>query len=304
MLYAVLATFADIMTKKRTPASSARTTNPSKTSYREKILGSKRFQAIKKMVAPAKVIIAIIAMAWCVTDLFAGSGTAQYAMLYLIADSAKKSGRAGGNVYMRNGRIRSFTVPSLVQNEATSTQRNNFSQFSTAWNALSAADQVSWNEATGYFKSDRFGQAIPLVGKELFIALNRSLFNVGNPQIDTAPLPGSVPAIDSLVVTASTAAGGSLTVTYSPDLTPGGGNFIKVFATAQLSPGTFRPGKSKYRLLMVLDDTATSPESIFTQYVARHGALVAGRKIFIKLVGVNGTTGQQSSGIIASDIVA
>src|SRR5262245_32873673 len=78
-------------------------------------------------------------------------------MLYLWANNGKMSGRADGNVYMRNGRTRGFRVPSLVRNAYTSLVRSIFTGFSQAFSNLTSDQILSWDNFS-YVKSNRFAQ--------------------------------------------------------------------------------------------------------------------------------------------------
>lgn len=222
-------------------------------------------------------------------------------MLYSLANDGKLSGRADGNVYMRNGRIRGMKVPSLVQNAATQRVRNNLGVLSSGFRALSQSQISAWNEAKGFFTSDRFGRSVEVKGKTLYILLNRNLFAVGLPAIVNPPNPEAVSGLNSLDITFKIT-GSIASVAFSPDPIPANTSIL-ISATAQLGAGISRPGRSAFRDLVSIDTGATSAQSIFTEYTTRFGALVAGKKVFVRVIAINTTTGQSSPSIIASTVI-
>lgn len=222
-------------------------------------------------------------------------------MLYQKGDNGKLSGRADGNVYMRNNRVRGMVVPALVQNDATSTQRSNFSTLSSAWNSLTEGQRKSWNVIGGYFYIDRFGNQKILAGKALFVALNRALFNIGVAQINTAPIPRAVIGSATLSITIDDSTP-ELILTFTPTPIPAD-NRWEVFATAPQSAGTFTPSQSAYRLITVLATGSVSGVDVYTDYSTKFGAPPIGSKVFVKVVGVNSISGQQSAAHIAFNTV-
>lgn len=281
------------------PVAEAKTTAKDKAKSVFKHLQESANNRWKKIPAIAKMIIfAIIAASLYAADK---GGTAQYAMLYMIADNAKKSGRADGNVYMRNGVIRGMRVPSLVQNNFTQLQRGSLSQLSSSWNALTQDQMNSWNNASGFFASDRFGRSIEIKGKALYVRLNQNLFNSNSTLITVAPVPTSVNGITNLSFVADDS-GNTFILTFTPTPTDADVKHL-IFATAQLSAGTFRPSKSAFRLIGLIPIATATGVDIQADYVAKFGLPVTGNKIFIKLIPVNRVTGQAGPAIVASSVV-
>lgn len=230
------------------------------------------------------------------------SGSSYLAMLYMIAENGKKSGRADGNVYMRNGRIRGMSIPRLVQNGFTQAVRSAFGSFSAAFRSLGQAQQNAWNSTKGFFKSDRFARQIEISGKTLFVMLNQNLFNIGESPILDPPAPEAVPGITALEVTATVGGTTALSLAFDPAIDASVS--ILVEATPALSNGVNRPGRSAYRVITVLDSTDISPASILTAYVARLGAMISGTKVFVRLTPINATTGQSGASIVAGTTVS
>jgi hypothetical protein len=285
------------MSKKQNSGASSPTLQSEKASKIFAHLAKVAQEKAKKMLSVTNLILVAILTAAYLIDK--SHTTGNLAMLYSLANNGKLSGRADGNVYMRNGRIRGMRVPSLVQNAYTQTQRSNFGSLSSSWNALTQEQQLSWINARGFFMSDRFGNSVEVSGKELYVRLNQNLFNVGVAPITTAPLPTDVAGPTELTITADISST-TLDVAFTPNPT---GHAVLLFATSPQSAGTFRPGASKYRLIASLGAGTASPYDAWAQYVAKFGTPSSGSKVFIKTVPINEVTGQAGAACIGSAIV-
>jgi len=228
------------------------------------------------------------------TKLFAKKVGVIVAMLYIRGDNGRMSGRASGNVYMRNGRIRQFVVPRLVQNAYTATARTAFAAFSTAWSGLSQASQDTWNNVTDVFKSDRFGAAVLIRGKQLYIERNVNNQDVGGALLTTFPPAEPILGITSATLTATTSGGIITVLSAAFDPSPvDASTAVKVFGTPVLGNGINRPKASTFRMFSVIAGAATTPANLLADYTAKFGNVgTAGQKIFMKLVPVNINTGQ------------
>jgi hypothetical protein len=133
----------------------------------------------------------------------------------------------------------------------------------------------------------------------LYCLLNENLLICSETAIADPPVPQDVYALTTLslaVVTGTPA----VTLTFT-DVIPATDK-VKLFATAPVSPGKSFV-KSEFRLIDVLENGDTSPHVATTEYTARFGSVgTTGQKIFIKLVPVNITSGQEGSPLIASAI--
>lgn len=248
--------------------------------------------AAMRRVHGLKAIGAIMFIA--ISLYWSSSIDASSAILYLFAFNGKVSGRMDGNVLMRNGRGRGFTVPALVRNAYTVLQRALLSSLSSGWAALTDGERDSWLNVTNVFKSDRFGQQKAVKGKSLFVERNQNLINVGEPTI-TSYIPsdgvGAITAADpNIAVTTGVIT--TLTIDVEPDPTPAGQTTL-VFATAQLGAGINRPGQSAFRLIGAQAGGSASPLNVLAVYTAKYGAVAqSGTKIFFQLKPVNIETGQ------------
>lgn len=288
------------MTKKRTAVSSPSATKTSHPkSYRERILA--RVYAAKKHLGKALAVLALLTMVGEYAYSHKLENSIKISALYLFANDGIVSGRMSGDVKMKNGRSRRWVNPTLIQNDATSTVRTDFGVLSSNWNALTDGQRKSWNVIGGYTFVDRMGRTKILAGKQLFVALNRALFTVGQAQISTAPVTRSVvgPATLSVAVDDSAT---SMILTFTATPVPALTSWV-VYATAPQSPGTFNPSPSKYRIITVLPAATATGADVYDEYALKFGAPPIGTKVFIKIVAASTVSGGQSAGHVAFSIV-
>jgi hypothetical protein len=159
----------------------------------------------------------------------------------------------------------------------TQTQRN-------AWIAF-AASLASTNV---------FGDRTILSGIQAYTKLNGILLNAGQSIIDTPPTDLGLTGLSSITATAA-AGTAAFDIAFTP--TPAAANTsLYVSASPQLSPGrTFT--ESFLRFVKVGTAAQASPLSILTEYTAKFGSLIAGKKIGIRVAIVHFQTGALSPGI-------
>lgn len=278
--------------KASTTADKKKASNPTLASLKAKALKVLNNRIIKMLL-----LFTVLGLAYSMDARAGATGTA---MLYMIAENGKKSGRADGNVYMRNGRIRGMAIPSLVRNAATAAARNAFGTLSAAFRSLSQINQNSWIEARGFFKSDRFGRPVEITGKALYNWLNGNIVDIGGNPMLVAPAPEAVGVVVIDAVAADDSAN-TVIVDLTDDVPAT--TSVKVFATAQQGAGVNRPGDSAYRMIEILPAGTTTPVDISASYGARFGQPVTGKKIFLKFVAVNENTGQAGVPSIGSTTV-
>jgi hypothetical protein len=213
------------------------------------------------------------------------------------------SGKIGGHVASRNRAGSYFRTKVIPVNPSTSFQqaiRNRLTSLSQAWKALTPVQRAAWNAAVGdYAQTDVFGDIRNPSGFNLFQKLNNNLLIIGASQISVPPVPGAVyaPTSASLVIVTGTP---DMTLTFAGAIPAT--DKVKLYATPPLSQGV-NFVKSEFRLIGIMTNANTSPFSIKSMYDAKFGAVtVNGLKVFIKMVGVNATTGQEGIGLIASAI--
>lgn len=216
------------------------------------------------------------------------------------------SGKIGGHVASRNrggSYLRTKVTPVNPQTTAQSTVRNRLAGLSQAWRGLTASQRSAWNAAVGDFaKTDIFGDLKNPSGFNLFQRLNNNLLAVGASQINSPPAAAAVDAFTSFSLAAEDAtAAESLTLTFAPAIESD--HKVKVFATAPISAGVSFVS-SEYRLIEIIDDGDNSPYDAISAYQTKFGSTGdVGQKIFVKLVQVNASTGQEGTPISASAVV-
>lgn len=166
--------------------------------------------------------------------------------------------------------------------------RSSFGNASTAWAALSSANQAAWIAyANAHPITDALGQSITPTGQNAFVGVATSLLNVGSalPTIPPVSSATGTPVCSVFTVTHL----GVITITLG-----GGGSasdFILVSFSAPLSAGvTFN--KTFWQQTHV-PASSVGGATFGTAYVAQFGTIPAGSKVFLKLTPVNqyGVTG-------------
>lgn len=252
-------------------------------------------KALKEKGGIRSILSAVVMI--CITALiyhFSKAGAGLEAMLYIWANNGKMSGRADGNVYMRNGRIRGFKVPSLVRNAYTSAARGIFSAFSAAWNTLTELQRLTWVNASGQTVSNRFGQPVEIKGKDLYVACNTNLTNAGQAAANSFIADATPVGFLALSAVADDSAN-TLTMSAEPTTVPTD-NTTLVYATAPQKAGVYRPSQSKYKLIgSIAAGTSLSAYDLTPAYTARFGSFVEGQKLFIRFLDVNNLSGLASA---------
>lgn len=208
----------------------------------------------------------------------------------------------GGNTVSKNhyGRFARRKVnPLIVRNAYTAAARNNFLFLTQNWRNLTVVQQAAWRAACiNYPRNDAFGNIEYPTGQTLYIELNRNLFTSGQALIVTPPVKAIPPGWNVTGVAANSGAG-TLLVSYAG--TPAPQNEITlIYATKGLSIG-INYVSTQYRFIdvqTIIDAGGGNVFSIHAAYVAKFGLLVAGTKLFVKLISVS-TAGSQ--GIIGAN---
>lgn len=218
-----------------------------------------------------------------------------------IADA---SGSIGGTVTARNrGGLyqRKRVKPTNPQSSYQVSARNRLGTNSQAWRSLTAAQRSAWSALANTLPvRNTLGEPILLAGNQLYNRFNNNLGSVGVSAISDAPTPAAVGSVTAGTLT-STAGTPALSLTLSN--TVPAGTKVQVWLTPPLSPGIANVNKY-YRLCGSLAAAATSPANLYSLFTGRYGAiLVAGQKIFVRIVPINTTTGQAGLPTSASAII-
>jgi hypothetical protein len=214
------------------------------------------------------------------------------------------SGKVGGHVASRNragAYLRTKVTPVNPSTSSQLTVRQRLTNFSQAWRGLTEAQRAAWNAAVGsYARTDVFGDLKNPTGFNLYQRLNNNLNAVGQAALTLPPIVDEVLTVN---FTGLAGAAGASTLALTLSGAVPAGTSMKVFATPGVSPGVSFV-KSEYRLIAVEAAAAASPIASGADWELKFGDLVAGQKVFVKVVFVNNTTGQESNAQQLSAIVA
>lgn len=214
-------------------------------------------------------------------------------------------GKIGGHVASKNrfcSYLRTKVTPVNPQTSYQSTVRTTLTNLSQNWRALTASQRASWNGAVQSFQTTNiFGDLKNPSGLNLYVRLNSNLTEIGVATIANAPLPNEVDGPATITLTAA-AGVPAISLAWTGGAIPANMYWI-VRLTPQVSPGK-NFVKNLYRNLTVLIPADTTPENLLTLYNARFGTLVAGQKIFVEVVAVNGVSGIKGTPLSTSAIVA
>jgi hypothetical protein len=215
------------------------------------------------------------------------------------------SGKLGGHVASKNrsgSALRTKVTPSNPQTSYQANVRSRLTSISQAWAGLTDSERQQWNSAAVNFAgSNIFGDKVNPSGFNLYQKLNNNLSLIGAAAITAPPSPAAVGSMESLSVTAVNATG-VVTITYAPAIDAD--TTMLIFATAAENAGKSFV-KNKFRLIGHIATADASPYVATAMYNAKFGAVGAvGKKIHIRVVGVNENTGQQGIAAQATAVIS
>lgn len=193
-------------------------------------------------------------------------------------------GKTGGTVFTkgRHGAfIRRKVSPIQPRTSAQQNVRASFTALSKAWSGALMDDtkRAAWNAlASAYPQKDKFGASHTLTGLQLFQKLNRQLATFGLGPIYDAPATLAAGFPGTLTLTATSPS----TLSLNAATAPAAGENGAIFAAAQQSPGRTFVG-ARYRFIDVTGVATAGPWNIGPGYVNKFGALVAGRKVPVRI---------------------
>lgn len=217
------------------------------------------------------------------------------------------SGKQGSTVASHNRfgpYLRNRTIPVNPNTLAQQNARNDLSVATKAWGAQTSTIQAAWNAAApGVTLYDRLGRAYHPTGHQYFISVNRTsyVYSGATTVVTAVPAAAAPAALVTLTPTAQhTLPAFSVAYTATPlaALTK-----LIIECTAQLSPGISFVPRSKFRQIVITAAAAASPADILAAYTARFGALLAGKKVFVRCTVIT-SDGQRSAPLQTSLIIA
>jgi len=212
----------------------------------------------------------------------------------LLSDARASLGGATFSKNRGGNYIRSKVAPVQPRTVAQQNVRAGLATLAGMWKSLSAAEVAGWNSlASGITLKDSLGNSYSPSGIDLFVGNNRNLSDIGQTVVETPP-SGS-PNFDDISPVLATASAGTPTFAVVPTISaaPTGFSFL-VRATPQLSPGISYVGKSEYRIVGYFPATSFASLNVLSDYVAKFGSLIAGRKIQVAVSLVQITSGFKS----------
>lgn len=211
-------------------------------------------------------------------------------------------GKLGGQVFSKNRSgafVRTKVTPANPRSVAQMQSRSFLSTLSIGWNSLSNAQRASWNGAVeAWQKTNIFGDLVKPSGKNLYTALNKNLLQCSKSIINTAPGKMTLPAINVSSVAVSIS-GSTITTglaTVPADVT------LQISATPALNNGV-NYVRGKFRVIMYAPSGALTPAQVFSAYVAKFGAPIAGQNIHFQFKYI-GSNGQASTPISVKAVIS
>lgn len=194
-------------------------------------------------------------------------------------------GKLNGNVYSKNrygAYIRTKVTPVNRNTSYQAAARARLTSFSQNWSGLlTQVQRLSFSAfAMLHPFSNIFGEKRFLDGKAMYIKINAALVNAGLTSVLVPPTSTDVGYVDALALTATVAAGGTLSLAET-EVGLIAGSKINVYATALQSNGK-NFVKSELRFIGNFIFTG-GPYNIKADWIAKFGAFptVAGGKIFV-----------------------
>lgn len=212
----------------------------------------------------------------------------------LIVDARNK---LGGHVLSKNkggSFIRRKVSPTQPFTAAQRLIRGILTSLARAWGGvLTDAQRASWKAfADTHPITDVFGQAIKLTGEQMYVSLNNVIQFLGGTIIAVPPATLTVAAItDFGPLPAQT--GQAFTLDTVLPATVAANERYVVWASPQNSPGKIALG-AQMTFLQKFTVLTAGDLDIAAAYIAKYGALVAGKKIMVGIRVQNLATGASS----------
>jgi hypothetical protein len=217
-----------------------------------------------------------------------------------IVNQNPTSGSIGNvtNSRGRSGQIqRRRSIPTNPNSAAQSAARSRLTTQAAAWRGLTDAQRAAWNAfAASFTVTNALGASINLTGMQCFVKVNCTNVLLGDAPVTTPP---ALPAFAANTCTSVTAAAGTAALDVN-GTTPVSPCKYMMFASPQRSAGVSY--ENDFRYLASFTTATSSKFSLLSAYTAKFGALIAGKKIFVKVV--QSLNGMQDNGTTFAAIVA
>lgn len=210
-----------------------------------------------------------------------------------------QSGSVGARTSSRNSSgqyVRQRAIPTQPRTPAQIAARAKLSDISAAWRGLTLAEMASWNAfGKSFTVVNSLGTTINLSGIQCYVKVNTVNLLNGGSIVNTPP---ALPSFLAITVTGVDATAGTQLL-EGAGTAPASGTLFMWFVSPQLSPGVTFNGQYAW---IVTGQTFTSGKfSLTAAYTAKYGTLVAGKKVFVKVV--QSQAGMQDNGTVFTCIV-
>ena len=214
------------------------------------------------------------------------------------------SGKLGRTVFTKSRSglgMRTLVHPKNPRSADQTAVRNDFKGWSQKFRALSTSQIAAWNAAAlNVIKSNRLGGKYATTGSKLYVAYNtsNSLFNTGTEITD----PFTPTPVNPIAISALEALSGAQTISITTGSAVPANSKLVIMATAQLSAGVSN-AKGKYRDIKVIaGGTTAGVQDFTTEYIAKFGTLILGKKIFVKAKVSNNDVGKTVTFVGSPDL--
>lgn len=211
----------------------------------------------------------------------------------IVSDARRKIGGIVATKGHAGNFMRKKVSPIQPRSAAQRNVRANFTAISKHWQTLGAAVIAAFNSlAKSTPIKDRFGNTVTRTGAQLYMSLNRALFQISAAAYPLAAAPASLSADFPGAITATCVASGGV-ITITPASYPATGEAAVVFAGPPISPGKTFVGKN-YKFMGFFGVLATPPSApyvITTPYAKAYGTFTTGKNISLLVKHVSFTTG-------------
>lgn len=210
------------------------------------------------------------------------------------------SGSIGNTTYGRNRNgqyIRQRSMPTQPRTVAQTTQRARLGDAAAAWRGLTDAQRAGWVAFGNSFTvNNSLGTPINLTGLQCYTKVNTTNALNGDAQVS---LPPALPVFLPITVTGITVTAGTQLLELN-GTSPASGTKFMVYASGQTSAGVSFQGDFRY--LATFTAATSGHFDITTVYTAKFGALIIGKKVFVKVV--QAQAGMQDNGTTYASTIA
>jgi hypothetical protein len=220
----------------------------------------------------------------------------------VIVDSRGSVGGATFKMTKQGSVMQTKSNPTRKVTQSTTENRSHLASLGDKWfSTLTQAQRNAWIAlALANPLPNQWGDQFPLSGVAFYVRTNLTLLAIAETQVNDAPADQAVTALGSVTLTVTAPATASLAFTPTPTTA---NHKLLLAAALPASPGQ-APTTQKYFALMHGDAGETSPMNIATEYSARVGSFVTGKRYSIRAVQVSTVNGARSNELIATAIAS